>query len=152
MGKMQTTIKLSDILAKVKPFSDYIENVYSPQPDLEALESELETGTFLGWSEAFNKRVKVMPVNAWLCTDTMVGVNAYYLDGEFVALSFQSARKNDTDFKWTSVEAATKIQVLIREISAGKEDFSFPLINAEDEISAEWMREHPVASVHRQRG
>jgi hypothetical protein len=115
---MQSTIKLSEILSKVKPFSEYVESVFSDQADLEALESALQTGTYLGWSEAFNERVKVMPVNTWICTDTLVGVNSYYLDGEFVALSFQSARKSKTEFKWTSIESATKVQALIRKISA----------------------------------
>lgn len=104
---------------------------------------------FFGWSEEFNERVKVMPINTWICTDTWVGVNAYYLDGEFVALSFKSARKVRTEFKWTSVEAATKVQALIRKISAENEKFSFPLIRADEDMSTDWILQRPTSGVSR---
>ena len=137
---MQATIKLSEILSKVKPFSEYVEIPFGPHPDLGALESELQTGTYIYWSDAFNQRVKVIPVNTWFCTDTLVGVNAYYLDGQFVALSFQRYRKSHVEFKWTSIEDATKVQALIRKISADNEEFSFPLICAGEDVSTDWLQ------------
>lgn len=138
---MEILIPLSEILSRVKPFSDYVQSERVPYPDLCAFESELQTGTHLNWSEDFNERVKVMPVNAWLCTDTTVGVNAYYLDGEFVSLSFQRYRKDDVEFKWKSEADARKVQTLIRRISEKNEELNLELLDAEEQVSIEWIRE-----------
>ncbi len=51
-------------------------------------------------------RFQVKEVNTWMCTDTLVGLFAYFLDGQFVCLRYQPYRKSDSMFIWASQEAA----------------------------------------------
>lgn len=141
MESRRKTIPLSKILAMVKPFSEYKENAFGPTPDIGSFESVLDTGTCLGWSSEFNERVKVMPINTWICTDTEVGINAYYMDGEFIALSFQSARKNRVEYSWVSVEKAKEVAKFIRQIDGQDDEKTYPLIDANSYIDASWLEE-----------
>lgn len=45
----------------------------------------------------------------WICTDTWVGGLLYFFEDEFVALSWQSARKSYEEFYWVSKEAYEKV-------------------------------------------
>lgn len=45
----------------------------------------------------------------WVCTDTDVGLKFWFLDGEFVGVSTQEARKSDEFFQWKNQAARTKI-------------------------------------------
>ena len=58
----------------------------------------------------FDERIKMVFVRPHLCTDSWVGVRAYFLDGEFVAISSQVGRKWDEEFKFVSNEAAMKVK------------------------------------------
>lgn len=126
-------ILMSDVIARI----DDSDPSKFGDPDLEALESDLQTNTFMGWSEAFNERVKRLPINTWICTDTEVGVNAYYFDGELVALSFQSARKSDVEFRWLSEPLAAQVRDFI--ISLNKDAFRVSLLKLDAEIDADWL-------------
>jgi hypothetical protein len=52
----------------------------------------------------------------WLCTDTQVGLRAIYWNGEFVCLSWQSARKSGVDFTWSSTVARDRVRNFLREL------------------------------------
>lgn len=52
----------------------------------------------------FNSRVKMQKIRTWICTDTEVGIYAYFIDGVPVALSFQKARKDDKWFEFLNPE------------------------------------------------
>lgn len=52
----------------------------------------------------------------WLCTDTYVGGTVYFLDGEAVAVSWQSARKSEEDINFLSLEAAEKVRQFMLDI------------------------------------
>lgn len=132
-------IPLSSILARVPAFADVLTGRQAPEPDLERLESALDTGTYLGWSPEFNERVACAEINTWRCTDTWVGVHAYYFDGEFVALSFQNARKNGKVFRWVSREAANQMRAFIRTLAEG--ELEYLVIDPADTVSADWLRE-----------
>lgn len=138
-GKKKTaTVRLKDIVANLPPYTEVQQEVYW-EVDPSLLERELGTGTYLtydGWYQAFNERVSCRPVNAWLCTDEMVGVFSYYFDGELVALSFQSARMSDIEFKWVSRDAALRVREFILDLAG--DSFVVSVIGDDDEVS-EWM-------------
>ena len=46
----------------------------------------------------------------WYCTDTWVGIKAFFFDNEFVAVSSKMARKNPPKFDWVSKEAYSKVK------------------------------------------
>ncbi len=128
---MNEMIPLSEILARVPPFDA---EAASEEPDLEALESALQTGTYLGWSMAFSQAMKVRPIHAWLCTDRMVGVYAYYFREQFVALSFQRYRKSEPEFRWVSVEAAKSVSAFIRQLSEADESPTITVIDEHEQV------------------
>lgn len=58
----------------------------------------------------FDDRIKMVFIRPHYCTDSWVGVRAYFLDGEFVAISTQVGRKWDEEFQFVSHEAAMKVK------------------------------------------
>lgn len=58
----------------------------------------------------FDERIKMVFVRPHYCTYSWVGVRAYFLDGEFVAISTQIGRKWDEEFEFVSNEAAMKVK------------------------------------------
>lgn len=131
----KSTITLAELISEISTLSAAIATI---EPNLDTLEAELETGTYLGWSEAFNERVKCRCINTWTCTDTLVGLNAYYLDNEFVAFSFQSARKSDIHFYWVSLEIAKRVKTFILELS-GEDQLKITLISDLKELPPSWL-------------
>ena len=57
-------------------------------------------------------------VQVWYCTDTWVGVEAYYLDGEPVFITKQAGRKCDTFCEFASLEAHQKVRVYVENLIA----------------------------------
>jgi hypothetical protein len=62
----------------------------------------------LYWSE--DTRLKCYFIKKWLCTDSFVGFRAYFLDDEFVAISYQEGRKFDEEFDFVSKKLAEKVR------------------------------------------
>lgn len=84
-----------------------------------------------------------MPVKAWyhqdatwVCTDTQVGVKFVFLNDEFVAATFQDARKSDELIEWASAEARLKLfdylVTLVRKVSPEN------LVNMDEDASS-WI-------------
>lgn len=66
-------------------------------------------------NEEFAHRVKKYWIHSWRCTDTTVGLAAYYFDDNLVAISSQSCRKTDEMIQITSIEAYVKLHEFIFE-------------------------------------
>lgn len=62
----------------------------------------------LDWSD--DTRLKSYYIKIHYCTDSYVGMKAYFLDGEFVAISNQVGRKWDEEFSFVSKEIAEKVR------------------------------------------
>ena len=56
------------------------------------------------------------PIVEWLCTDTMVGIHVFFLNGEPVCASTQSGRKNDTYYYFFSEEAWNKVHSFLKSM------------------------------------
>ena len=121
---------------------------------LEEIERDLQSGTNLayngGW-EKVNERLAEADIETWMCTDTMVGLRAVLLDGRAVALSYKSARKNDTHFLWLNPQDAVLVRDLLRSIHDECEEIEAPEVASESPSRPWWgvqrnlMRpEHPV--------
>lgn len=81
----------------------------------------------------FEKRVKKYWIHSWNCTDTWVGLAAYFFDDELVAVSYQSARKDDETFDWVSKEAAIKLRDFIVELNSPARDYK--IVNLDEDMS-----------------
>lgn len=55
------------------------------------------------------KRLRDSYFQVWYCTDQWVGGKVYFLEGEEVAISFKSARKDDEQIRFLSEEAKDKV-------------------------------------------
>lgn len=82
-----------------------------------------------------NQRLKSYWVANHYCTDTYVGIRAYFLDDEFVCLSTQMGRKCDEDIEWFSISAQKKVREYILSLEV-KEDFTpdEALLNMEEDL------------------
>jgi len=69
----------------------------------------------------------------WICTDSWVGGRAYFLDGVFVATSWQQNRKGDEDFKWVSQESYTKVKNYLLSLCGASPDV-FETVDLEEEM------------------
>lgn len=76
------------------------------------------------YPDELDARFKSYPVYNWLCTDTHVGLNALYLDGELVGSTHQSARKNPIEVEWTSVKTAEYVRSVILTYLVCEDDFA----------------------------
>jgi hypothetical protein len=62
------------------------------------------------------------PIWRWLCTDTVVGLFAVYWHGEFVCVSWQSARKNHTQYQWASEDSFYRVKSLLEKLWREEQD------------------------------
>lgn len=106
---------------------------------VDLFEKHLETGTYLGWSEAFGCAMKQVPLNAWMCTDTMVGFYAYYFNDELAAVSWQPARKSGTELFWYSRTQAHTVRSFIRQLADASEPLELQLLDLAEPVRAHWM-------------
>lgn len=89
---------------------------------------------WIGWNKQWNERVKGYWFVRWLCTDTWVGRRVYFLDGEPLAVSHQSARKSDEYIEFVSEEMAQKCRAFIFELyGEGEPEFSIADLDREFE-------------------
>lgn len=104
--------------------------------DLEDIGSEvgveLPYGTF---QDKDDYKLKCYWVANHYCTDTYVGYRAYFLGDEFVALSYQQARKSDEVYKWFSKEAFIKVRDYILSLQVGESvDFPEEFLDMEEDF------------------
>ena len=129
-------VKLSDY---IKPLSQYDAASVKDECDMEEFFKCLRIDDFSSWSETFGKRVKRVAIAEWMCTDTIVEIHLYFFDGEFVAVSFQSARKSRVQLKWANLEAAGKIRKFIYSILEEEDELSVDLIEPDELIDRRWF-------------
>lgn len=118
---MKTTLK--KLIAEV----DFNNPRLQSAPAWETL-SELFDIYGLHWSN--DKRLKSVFIQVWYCTDTYVGLRAYFLDDVFIATSWQPNRKSDEEFTFTSIEAARMLK-----------DYLFSLLEETSEIDINVFKE-----------
>lgn len=99
------------------------------------------------WSN--DERLKGYYLKVWLCTDTWVGQIAYFLDGEFVYLSTQSARKSDIDIEFVSQESAKKIEKYLRSLIEQENEKTFTLLDLDEEVTPFYKIQYNTQILHK---
>lgn len=94
-------------LKKLVSEIDFNNERMETNPSWERLADELRVDG-LYWSE--DKRLRCYFIKIHCCTDTYVGTRAYFLDGELVCVSTQSARKSDEFFSFVTKEIGLKVR------------------------------------------
>lgn len=85
--------------------------------DLDDFAKACMADVWLGWNQQWQDRVQGYWFVRWLCTDTWVGRRVYFLDGEPLAVSYQSARKSGEYIEFVSEEMAEKCRKFIFELA-----------------------------------
>lgn len=98
--------KLNQLLAAVTPEQKY--KSFAVDMFLEDFNLSTYDGTF-DYTK-FSERVSQADLVTWICTDTGVGIYAYYFDDKLVAVSFQPARKSYISLEWVSRELRVKMR------------------------------------------
>jgi|GEM_PF-1756746 len=101
----------------------------------------------LGWSD--DTRLKAYHVKTWLCTDSWVGWEAYFLDNEFVYLSSQNARKSDVDFEFVSKEAGIKVRDYLLSLTSNERENYIPILDLKQEFPEKYKIEYNSQILHR---
>lgn len=130
--KIQDLIDAID-MSKLSPrhvgFEDFADELRIPHYYFEWKEN--------AW-DLFTERVKAVPVYTWYCTDTEVGILAFFLDSELVCLSFQTGRKMDENFYWLSKEAAKSVSDFIETLKNRGAEPQISLLSDFSEKNWDW--------------
>lgn len=86
--------------------------------------SDLQINEWGFWSDESD--LKAYWIRCWYCTDSYVGIKAYFLKGKFVAISSQYGRKSNEDFEFDSEKAFYRVRKYV--LSLIKPNFSIPLL------------------------
>lgn len=127
-------IKLID----VNEFADSTYTAPVETSDIETFSSLF--GISLYWNDEFSNRMLKHWVASWLCTDTRVGLAVYCLDKVPVAISTQSARKNEERIRFVSEEAQIQVFKCVVSYMKGPD---CDVLNMEDTVNPAWL--HNVA-------
>jgi regulator of replication initiation timing len=119
---------LSDIVSNIN-FND--KNIES-DIGWEYLMNQLNIESYTYWFE--QERLKAYFIEKWYCTDSHVGLRAYFLDNKFVALSSQSGRKMDEDFRFVSKEDALNLKKYIESLIGENEEFKVEILDLKQEL------------------
>jgi len=99
------------------------------------------------------KRLKSYFIKKRYCTDSFVGIRAYFFDDEFIALSSQDGRKSKEDFTFVSKEKAETLKEYLLTL-VHKENFLdvdfFDDGNLEQEINSTYKIEYSSQILHKQ--
>lgn len=105
----------------------------------------------LYWSDDI--RLRAFFIETWCYTDSWVGMRAYFLDGEFVAISTQTGRKSDEDFGFTSKPAAEKVESYLRSlVKENREDPVYDILGDSEldkEISSTYKIKYNTQIIHK---
>lgn len=109
--------------------------------DVEKIAQDLDVESCGVFQREGNIRLKCYWIGKHLCTDTWVGIRAYFLDDNFVCASKQNARKCDENFYWVSDEAANDVRKYILSLKC-EDDLSVSLLDLDEDIGEGYTVEY----------
>ena len=97
-------MNIEDVLALGKSEEKY------PVYDFNAFDASLGTEIWYSGDAEIGKHLTASRIISWTCTDTGVGILAYFFNEKFVAFSKQPYRKADEVLYWVSEEDANVVR------------------------------------------
>jgi hypothetical protein len=89
------------------------------------------------WVDLASNGFTYRSITEWNCTDTWVGDNAIYLDGELICITHQPYRKSSVEIKWVSKEVFDRVSAFVRSLDEPEEDYK-KYIDFESEVDASY--------------
>lgn len=124
-------MRLKDIIKNLDRSEDNHED--SVYWNLQNLVTELDLDC---WDvQQDNPRLQCYWIANHICTDTWVGIRAYFLDNTFVCLSTQEGRKCDEVFKWKDLMSFKNVREYVISLQECKEmDLPSDFLDIEEEF------------------
>ena len=116
--------KLNELLGSAVPTTSYSSELF-----LDHFEIVSRFGQFDDY--CYSVRMTEAQLVSWMCSDTLVGIMAYYLDSELVSISFQPARKSNCELYWVSSETREKMRAFIFSLYTPDINGQFNLIDGD---------------------
>jgi hypothetical protein len=140
-------MKLSELLEKL----DTEERPYYGQTDFFE-----ECCSGFGWAPLEGNGFTYRPIKEWNCTDSWVGDNAIYHNGELICITHQPYRKSSVEFKWVSKEIYDRISAFVRSLDECDEEDNNSYIDFDSEVDTTYrlkytnqlLRHHSTAFYH----
>ena len=102
----------------------------------------------IDWSDDI--RLASYYIKVHYCTDSYVGIKAYFLDNRFVAISEQIGRKYDEEFSFVTDEEAKNVRDYLLSLLKNSYPDNFDLIDGmDDEISDTYKIEYNTQILHK---
>jgi hypothetical protein len=120
---MKTTLR--KLLSEI----DFNNETLKCDPDWEEL-GEIFNIPYLYYSD--DERLTCYFIKRWYCTDSWVGLRAYFLDGEFVAVSNQTGRKMDEEFEFLDEPTTQKLKEYLRSLVEEESGVNVTYLNEGD--------------------
>jgi hypothetical protein len=93
------------------------------------------------WVDLASNGFTYRPITAWNCTDTWVGDNAVYLDGELICITHQPYRKSSVEIQWVSKEVFDRVSAFVRSLVEDEEDYK-EYIDFESDVDASYKLDY----------
>jgi hypothetical protein len=126
-------MKIRELLEQLKkPTTDDLK--YELLPESFFIELNLESFYWINSGSLVEKGFYICPIAQWLCTDTWVGYEAVFFKDQPLAITYQSARKNNTKYFWI-VPINEVRNLVMKHIDAEIDTVSISQIGLDDDIS-----------------
>lgn len=138
---------MTTTLRKVIESIDFNNKQLESSPDLNGLANLFNIYNFT-WTD--DTQLKAYFIKVHYCTDTYVGIRAYFLNGEFVALSNQIGRKYNEDFGFVNKECAEKVKKYILSLIEEDDNSEYDILeDLDEEIPNTYTIEYNTQIIHK---
>lgn len=136
-------MKLVDAIRNVTHPADPYGRAYDAP--IEVMSNVLLSQELFQWPESLDRRLRAFPIFHWICTDTLAGMEAYFLDGEPVGCGYRASRKSMLRIRWLSKEHAERVRaVLLEHMDKPAYDILDPDEDIPDTFSVQFAGQAPT--------
>jgi hypothetical protein len=132
-------MKLSELLQKL----DTEERPYYGQTDFF---EEIFGG--YNWVDLASNGFTYRPIKEWNGTDSRVGDNAIYYNGELICITHQPYRKSSVEFKWVSKEVFDRVSAFVCSLAESEEVDYNSYIDFDSEVDTTYRLEYTNQLLH----
>jgi len=94
-----------------------------------------------GWAPLEVHGFTYRPIKNWNCTDSWVGDNAIYFNGELICITHQPYRKSSVEIDWVSKEVFDRVSAFVRSLEEPEEDYK-KYIDFDSEVDTSYSLEY----------
>lgn len=100
-----------------------------------------ELGVYSSWVDLKSHGFTCRTVEVWCCTDSWVGTNAIYHNGELICITKQNARKSDVEFLWVNKEVYKRTKDFVNSLVPEEKD-PISIIDFDEEVNTSYCLDY----------